>query len=211
MASQREQPIPDSRLSREAQELAQESEPEFLFNHSVRTFLLARLIGRARTLSFDEEALFVAAMLHDIGLTDRFGGHERFEVDGAHAARDLCLRHGMDARRAELVWDAIALHTSSGIANHKGPEAALVHLGAGADLVGANLDGVDSAEVDAVMERHPRLDVVRLFFQRLAQQIAANPHTAPSFSLSAEVARAHLPDHGQPTLEEILASSPYAD
>jgi HD domain len=203
--------LPDSALSRDALELARELEPEFLFNHSLRTFLLARLIGDARALPFDEEALFVAAILHDVGLAEAYDGDERFEVEGADAARALCLDHRMDDRRAELVWDAIALHTSTGIATRKQPEVALVHLGAGADLIGSNLDGVHPARVEEVMAAHPRLGVVRAFVSALAAQIAAKPHKAPPFSLAAEVARVHLPEQQPPTLSEILATSRYPD
>ena len=41
---------------------------------------------------------------------------------------------GLSEERAEIVWDAIALHTSIGIANRKRPEIALANAGIGIDV-----------------------------------------------------------------------------
>lgn len=77
--------------------------------------------------------------MHDLGLTERFDAEQRFEVNGADAARAFVLEQGLSDEKAEIVWDAIALHTSIGIAIRKQPEIALVHLGATADLLGSGL------------------------------------------------------------------------
>ena len=82
---------------------------------------------------YDDELLFLACVLHDIGLTPDGGGEQRFEVDGADAAVRFLAARGLSEERAEIVWDAIALHTSIGIANRKRPEVALAYAGIGID------------------------------------------------------------------------------
>ena len=203
--------IPDSPLCRDALELARELEPDFLLNHSMRTFLLGRLIGAAEEVRVDEELLCVAGVLHDVGLTDRFDGDQRFEVEGADAAVHLCRGHDVAADRADLVWEAIALHTSLGIASRKAAEVAILSRATGADLFGSDLEHVDTADVQAVMAAHPRLGCVRRFFPLIANQIVAKPHKAPPFTLPAEAARAHLPDYHAVSLDDLVATSAFPD
>ena len=66
----------------------------------------------------------MAAILHDLGLTSRYGGQRRFEVDGAEAARSWALANGMSPPEADDVWHAIALHTSAGIADTRARQSA---------------------------------------------------------------------------------------
>src|SRR5437016_13003935 len=109
--------IPDTALCNAAVDLLEASSPEFLCTHCLRTYifgsLAVRSLGRSVT---DEEAAFCAAALHDLGLVPAYLGENRFEVDGADAAREFCSKHQVSPERADLVWEAIALHTSVGIA-----------------------------------------------------------------------------------------------
>jgi UTP:GlnB (protein PII) uridylyltransferase len=84
------------------------------------------LLGIRDGLKCDRELLYLGAIMHDLGLTERFDAEQRFEVNGADAARAFVLEHGLSDEKAEIVWDAIALHTSIGIAVRKQPEIALV-------------------------------------------------------------------------------------
>jgi len=89
--------------------------------------------------SRDREVHALAAILHDLGwdTTDTFvSSDKRFEVDGANAARSFVQqevsRSGLgdwDGHRLQLLWDAIALHTTPSIAQHKEPEVAATGLG----------------------------------------------------------------------------------
>jgi hypothetical protein len=116
-------------------EASTEVSPTFLCHHCIRTFLFSDLLGQRDGLKCDRELLYLGAVMHDLGLTERFDGEQRFEVDGADAARAFVLEHGLSDEKAEVVWDAIALHTSIGIVSRKQPEMALVHLGASADVL----------------------------------------------------------------------------
>ena len=59
-------------------------------------------------------------MFHDMGLTRQHSSlHERFEVDSsANAASNLLRRHGIAQHDIEIVWTAIALHTTPGVPQH---------------------------------------------------------------------------------------------
>lgn len=148
--------IPDTELTRDATRLVREAEGDFLFEHSVRVYQWAALAGRRKGLIFDPELLYVAALFHDFGLTDRYGqSHLRFEVDGANAARDFLRGHGVAEVSRENIWLAIALHTTNGISANLSPTAALVAEGANVDLVGAGYDDFTTAERNAVEAAHP--------------------------------------------------------
>src|ERR1700682_4896381 len=138
--------IPDSTLAREVTELIKDTEPPLLFHHSTRVYLFGALAGLRKKLKFDPELLYVGAMFHDIGLTSAYSSAgERFEVDGANAARDFLLKHQIPREAAEVVWDAIALHTTPGIPKHKKPEVALVTAGVEMDVLGLGHGDVPAA------------------------------------------------------------------
>ena len=149
--------IPDSEICQKATQLVAAVSPTFLCNHCLRTFLFGDLLGQRDGLKCDRELLYLGAVMHDLGLTDRFDGEQRFEVDGADAARAFILEHGLPDEKAEIVWDAIALHTSLGIASRKQPEIALVCLGASADVLGERIADIPPETVEQVIDVYPRL------------------------------------------------------
>src|ERR1700755_271401 len=101
--------IPDSLLAKEATDVLREHSSELLFNHSVRTYLFAAEHGRQQKLRFDAELLYIAAAFHDPGLNKKFSSqNERFEVDGANAARQFLSAHNVPEEQVQAVWQAIA-------------------------------------------------------------------------------------------------------
>jgi hypothetical protein len=151
--------VPDSKMARELIQLIRDSESDLLFHHSMRVYLFGALAGQRRGLAFDPELLLAAAMFHDIGLTDAYRDSQlRFEVDGANAARDFLRSHGIPQASVEIVWDAIALHTTPGIPEHKKPEVALVNVGVEMDVIGGRYQEFTNDEREAVVAAHPRND-----------------------------------------------------
>ena len=149
--------IPDSSLARAATQLVRDTEPDLLFHHSRRVFLFGALTGQRRGLRFDAELLYVGALFHDMGLVPAYSSvDERFEVDGANAARDFLQANGIGEADIEQVWDAIALHTTPGIPRHKKPVVALVTAGVEMDVLGLAYDDFSAEERDAVVIAHPR-------------------------------------------------------
>jgi HD domain-containing protein len=149
--------IPDSKMARDLTQLIRDTEPDLLFHHSTRVYLFGALTGQRKRLTYDPELLYVGAMFHDIGLTEGYRQSQlRFEVDGANAARAFLRSYGIPEASVELVWDAIALHTTPGIPGHKKPEVALVTAGVEMDCLGFAYGQFTREQRDAVVAAHPR-------------------------------------------------------
>jgi HD domain len=162
--------IPDSKMTRDLTQLIRDTESDLLFHHSTRVYLFGALTGLRKRLKFDPELLYVGAMFHDIGLTERFHhSKNRFEVDGANSARDFMRSYGISESSIELVWDAIALHTTPGIPEHMKPEVALVTAGVEMDVLGIAYDQFTKEQREDVVAAHPRgshfkADIIDAFY-----------------------------------------------
>jgi HD superfamily phosphodiesterase len=151
--------VPDSALAKAATELVRDTESPLLFHHSTRVFYFGALAGRRKKLTFDPELLYIGAMFHDMGLTKEYrSATERFEVDSANAAREFLRQHGISQPSIDIVWDAIALHTTPGIPQHKEPEVALVTAGVEMDVLGLGYLDVPDNDREEVVTAHPRGD-----------------------------------------------------
>lgn len=166
----KEAAIPDSNLARAITEYIRDNETELLFNHSSRVYYFGALTGLQRGLKFDRELLYAGAMFHDIGLMPRHSSHdERFEVDGAHAARDFLRSHGIPEGDVYTVWTAIALHTTPGVPQHMHPVVALVTAGVEMDVLGLAYSQYSNEEREAVVKAFPRTehfkeDIIQAFY-----------------------------------------------
>lgn len=162
--------IPDSKLCKEITELVRDTESELLFNHSSRVYYFAALTGLRRGLTFNRELLYAGAMFHDMGLTPHHSSpSERFEVDGANAARDFLKARGIGPQDIDVVWTAIALHTTPGIPVHMHPVIALVTAGVEMDVLGIAYDAFTDVQRDAVVAAYPRTphfkeDIIQAFY-----------------------------------------------
>jgi hypothetical protein len=159
----------------------------------------------------DVEAAFCAALLHDLGLIPPYRRDNRFEVDGADAARDFCAKHQVSPERADLVWKAIALHTSPGIPARLAGEIALVHLGAGLDFLGLGLDQVPPQVLEEILEKYPRMKFKSQFRDLLVEHCQHNP-AAQVLTWTDDVARtAGCTLHGKaiPTASQIMSAAPF--
>jgi len=162
--------VPDSRLAREVTEMVRDTESELLFNHSSRVYFFGAIAGQQRGLKFDPELLYTGTMFHDMGLTPQHGSaHERFEVDGANAARDFLKQHGIGQAEIDTVWASIALHTTPGIPKHMHPVVALVTAGVEMDVLGLTYPDYSDEEREAVVRAFPRTpdfkeDIIQAFY-----------------------------------------------
>ncbi|MGT2478868.1 HD domain-containing protein (plasmid) [Methylobacterium oryzae CBMB20] len=149
--------VPDSALARAITAFVRDTETTLLFNHSSRVYQFGALAGLRRGLRYDRELLYAGAMFHDLGLMpDHSSAGERFEVDGANAARDFLKAHGVPEADVYTVWTAIALHTTPGIPVHMHPVVALVTAGVEMDVLGLTYDAYANAERAAVVAAFPR-------------------------------------------------------
>ncbi|MDQ0923860.1 hypothetical protein QF038_002368 [Pseudarthrobacter sp. W1I19] len=170
--------IPESSAVTEATRFIEETTNPLLFHHSRRVFLFGSIQARAKGLAPDPELLYVASLFHDTGLLTPFSGTEqRFEIDGADHARAFLLGHGFSSRDAEVVWNAIALHTTPGIPGRMGPEVAATNLGVLTDAIGLGLQDLDPGVVEEITAVHPRGDFKNEFLQAFHEGLKHRPDT----------------------------------
>ncbi|HEY6325019.1 MAG TPA: HD domain-containing protein [Candidatus Cybelea sp.] len=168
-------PIPASAFAAEATAIAIAAESPEVFAHSLRTFLFAELLARASGIEHDAEAVYVASILHDAGLSPRYmSDRRRFEVDGAFLALDLCKKYNLAGARSNIIWDAVALHDQGEIARFKQPEVALVNAGVATDF-GAHLDTLKKDDIVAVLLAAPRSNFVPVFLNTVAAYVKRKP------------------------------------
>jgi hypothetical protein len=201
--------IPDSRLAVAALDLVKIESQASIYKHVLRTFVFGGLAAQAERIGFDEELFFLGAALHDLGLTERFGGSAgRFEVVGA--AEKFLLGKGVAAERSAVVWEAIALHTSNGIALRRAPEVALVHIGASIDVMGLGLEKLPPTVVAQTIEALPRDNFKKVFVDALFSRAQKDP---PSVALTwmSEAARRHVHGFECPDFIDLVSAANFSE
>src|ERR1700741_3438128 len=108
--------VPDGPLITAVIEHAQRLSEPYLFNHAMRSWLFAEAIGWIKGINYDREVVAIGTILHDIGLTASVSGPNRFEVNGADAALSFIKGKGLSDRRAQLIWDLVALNSTPSLA-----------------------------------------------------------------------------------------------
>ncbi len=162
--------IPDSNLANEITAFIRDTESELLFNHSSRVYLFGALAGERRKLRFDTELLYAGAMFHDLGLVHAYSSAaDRFEVDGANAARDFLRAHKLSEHEIDHVWTAIALHTTPNIPKYMHPVVALVTAGVEMDVLGIDYTSFEDAHRESIVRAYPRTphfkeDILQAFY-----------------------------------------------
>ena len=203
--------IPDSLLAKEATEILREYSSDLLFNHSVRVYLFAAEQGRQQKLRFDAELLYVAAAFHDLGLSKKFSSqNERFEVDGANAARQFLSAHNLPQEQVQTVWESIALHTTPGIPQYMRPEVALLYSGVGLDVLGKGFDKFPSDLREQIVAKYPRKHFKEDFIQVYFAGFAHKPGTTYG-TVNAGICERYIPGYRSPNASDLMAASPFPD
>ena len=202
--------VADSALIHDAIELAKNSSSPFLFNHVMRSWLFGVLIAEGAQPAPDSEILAVSAVLHDLGLTDRFAAQDRFEVDGANAARSFLKDRGIPIQQIQLVWDAIALHTTRSIALHKEPEVAVTHAGIAVDVIGAGLDLIPQDKLRAILMEFPRLSMKTEFQACLCSQVRQKPETTYD-NVLRDIGTRYVDGYTAPSFADLLQNASFAE
>ena len=187
-------PLPDSaHVSEAVAHLLGVLHPQ-IFNHSVRTFLLGRQAAlRDGVTDLDSESLCLAALFHDSGTAVGYDGPARFEVEGADAAARFLQQRGWSVAGVDPIWEAIALHTTPGIPERRGPIAHYLRRGVEIEFGPAELrtsfeDGVVDAET-----RYPRTDLEEILQTLVIEQALRQPQKATAPSWVADLVRNHQP------------------
>ncbi|AND92597.1 MULTISPECIES: HD domain-containing protein [Bradyrhizobium] len=203
--------IPDSLLAKEATDILREHSTDLLFNHSIRVYLFATEQGRQRNLRFDRELLYVAAAFHDLGLIKKFSSpDERFEVDGANAARQFLSTHNIAEDQMQTVWEAIALHTTPGIPKYMGPEVALLNSGVLLDVIGVGFEQFPAELREEIVAKYPRTNFREGFIQEYFAGFAHKPATTYG-TVNAAVCERFIPGFKSPNACDLITASPFPD
>lgn len=171
-------PVPDTPVALEAASLLANQAPSVLAAHSYRAYLFGGMLGTRDGLSWDAELLFIAAMLHDLGLTDFIGGEGPFEQRGAASAESWLREQGWPEDRAAIVAKAIRMHLDVGRADKERPEVALLHFGTAADVTGMRLEDIHPQTVEQVINTYPRQGFKTFFADKIRTEARTQPHSA---------------------------------
>lgn len=177
---------PDTAAARAAEALCRDASPEFLVNHCMRAYLWARVFAVHDRIEFDDELLFVACTLHDLGMTERFGhpgDGSCFTVQSIRGAMDLATEHIWTDERRAMLADAIGLHLNLAVGLRQGAHAHLLHEGVALDVVGARLRSVGATEIDGVLARYPRRAFKTEFVPRYREAALASPRCRGAFHM----------------------------
>ncbi|WP_229929088.1 HD domain-containing protein [Kitasatospora xanthocidica] len=204
--------LPTGPLAEAVLAAARASETAPILNHSVRSFLFAQLLaahdGCLDDAAYDRDLLFAATVLHDLGTGSLAKGEARFEVEGADLAADLLRRHDVPEADVDRVWEAIALHTSPGIAERRGLLCHLTREGVGADFGrGAEIVAPWEKRIHAA---HPRLAMVRSLVDAIVERAARSDAAAPRYSLGGELLRERRAD-GVTGMELATTGTPWGE
>jgi HD domain-containing protein len=201
--------LPDTKLAQGAVELAASAYPPYLLNHALRTYVFGALVGRAHKHAFDEETLYIACLLHDLGLTAQFEGDMPFEIQGAEAARKFLAGQGVARDKAEMIWDGIAMHASA-IGGFKQPEISLVGEGAGADVLGPDPAEVPADKLAETLSAFPRLKFKEQFLKSCADVISRHPGGATR-SFMRDIGERYVPSFHPRNFCDLVEKAPFEE
>ncbi|MGE5837210.1 MAG: HD domain-containing protein [Acidobacteriota bacterium] len=202
--------VPDSPLITEVLEYAQRVYDPYLFNHAMRSWLFATKIGQAKGVDCDLEVVAVGTILHDIGLSPAVSGANRFEVNAAAAARSFVNERGFSPRRAQLIWDLIALNSTPSIALHKEAEVALGTMGIGLDYGGFFVELIPSADMTEILRAFPRLKMKTQFTEACCRLVAAKPETT-SDNFLRDFGERFVPGYKPISTVDLLMNAPFEE
>lgn len=123
--------------------------------------------------------------MHDLGLGTLAVGQARFEVEGAGLAASVLTEHGIAAADVDRVWEAIALHSSLGIADRRGLLTYLTHKGVFTDA--GHFTDLGAAMLQPIYATYPRPADDRFVQDAIVEHAARSQAAAPPYSIAAEL------------------------
>jgi len=131
-------------------------------------------------------------------------------VDGANAARNFLTGHGIGPREVQLVWDAIALHTTFSMALHKEPEVALCCSGITIDAIGYGAEQIEPRQMAAILAAYPRLALKEQFKEALCDVVRSKPQTTYD-NFVRDIGERYVPGYGAPSAADRILNAPFAE
>jgi hypothetical protein len=202
--------VADSPLVDRAIEYARQKCEPYLFNHVMRSWLFAARLGEMQNIEHDAEVVAVGTVLHDITLNEAFAGPRRFEVEAADLVRRFARENGVDERRAQLIWDSVALNSTASIGLYKEAEVALCTAGIVLDVVGYQYSLIPPTEMAEILREFPRLDMKQRMTQCFCHIAMTKPETTYD-NFARDFGERFVPGYKAPSSVDFVKNAPFAE
>ncbi|ARO34238.1 metal-dependent phosphohydrolase HD domain-containing protein (plasmid) [Rhizobium sp. NXC14] len=202
--------VPDTPLVNKTIDYARKNCEPYLFNHVVRSWLFAVRLGQIDSIEHDAEVVAVGTLLHDITLNERFAGPRRFEVEGADLARTFATQSGVDGRRAQLIWDSVALNSTPSIGLYKEPEVALCTAGIGLDVIGWRYSALSSGDMARIVSEFPRLEMKQKMTKCFCCIVERNAETTYD-NFARDFGERFVQGYKAPSVVDLVLNAPFGE
>ncbi|GAA4664139.1 HD domain-containing protein [Frondihabitans cladoniiphilus] len=171
---------PNTPAAAAARELAEAYSTPSLLNHVTRSWLWAEAFAEVEgRTDVDHELVYVAALLHDIGVAPAFDNVAlSYEEAGGHVAVALTAGAGWPAARRQRVLDVIIRHNWPSVDPEQDVEGYLLEIATGLDISGARPDVLPAEFVAEVLQAYPRQALADEFTAAVTDQAERKPTTA---------------------------------
>jgi hypothetical protein len=150
---------PETSAARAATLIAGEYLSEALINHSIRSWYWAVGFAALEKRDIDDvELLYVAAVLHDVGLAVEFDNYTlAYELAGGHVASALTAGAGWAPGRRARAIEVIVRHNWPRVDPHEDLEGYLLEIATALDISGSRSDELPEDFRLEVLTKYPRL------------------------------------------------------
>ena len=163
-----------------------------------------------KAIDYDREVVAIGTILHEIDLTGSVSGPNRFEVNGAAAVRSFIAGHGLSNRRAQLVWDLVALNSTPSLALHKEPEVAVGTMGIGLDYGGFGVEAIPAGDLERILSAFPRLKMKQRFADTCCRLVSEKPETSYDNFLR-DFGERFVPGYKAVSTVDLLMNAPFEE
>ncbi len=159
-----------------------------IVNHCLRSYVWAASYAAARGITIDSELLYVAAMLHDIGLVPEFDSHTvPFEDAGGHVAWVFGAGAGWPVARRIRAAEVVVRHMR-GTELAEDVEGYLLAIATSLDISGRNPERWPEPFRQDVVRVLPRLTLREEFVRCFEDQARRKPESSAATAIANGIA-----------------------
>src|SRR5262249_44141425 len=131
-------------------------------------------------------------------------------VEGADLARTFAAERGLSPRRAQLIWDSVALNSTPSIGLYKEAEVALCTTGICLDVIGLNYNLIPSADLAAIVAEFPRLGMKHKMTQCFCHIAKEQPKTTYD-NFVRDFGERFIAGYKAPSSVDFVMNAPFAE
>src|SRR5262249_94706 len=137
-------------------------------------------------------------------------GTQSLRMNGADAVLSFVRGRGLSDRRAQLVWDLIALNSTPSLALHKEPEVAVGTMGIGLDYAGFGLQALPAGDLERIFSAYPRLKMKQRFSDTCCRLVTEKPETSYDNFLR-DFGERFVPGYKAVSTVDLLMNAPFEE